>query len=719
MAAALPTPRDHPPSGLDRAIGVVAILRRMGLSAAVVALGATGADTRPAELDALQPAAPPPSARAPQTPGSSPSPRNANYSIDAQLDTARHIITGHEVITWRNVTANPTSELRLHLYYNAWRHSRTTWMTERRLGGRGADLLDRPEGDWASMTLTAVRLVGLGSQPPLDLLPRTHAIAPDDGNPLDETLVSVPLPSAVDSGETVNLEVSWTAKLPRTFARTGVVGDYYFVAQWFPKVGVLEDAGWRAHQFHAGTEFFSDYGVYDVRLRVPTGWVVGATGRELSRRDEGDGSTTHQYVESDVHDFAWTTSPRFIERLARFEHESLPPVEMRLLLQPEHAGQAERHFAATRATLKYYGEWYGPYPYGHVTIVDPAWQSDSGGMEYPTLFTAGTSWLAPASVADPESVTIHEAGHQFWYALVGTNEFEHAWLDEGFNTFSDARTLDEWGFVNHYSHRYFGGAIPWVYRDLPLSRAVDGNLLNWYRGAAEADAPATPSFRYYPATGGVITYAKTALWLHTLERHLGWPMLQRVMRTYFTRYRYRHPTPTNFFAVVNEVTGQDLTWFFDEVYRGSNTFDYAIGSLESGPVATTGLVAEAGADAAGAPGRLVFARQTTRPGEFETRVVVRRLGEATFPVDVLLTFADGSVKRSTWDGLDRWTLVTSTGPSPAVSAQVDPDRVLLLDVNYTNNSMTLTPRGGEAATKWAAAWLVWLEDVLLTWSSLV
>ena len=107
------------------------------------------------------------------------------------------------------------------------------------------------------------------------------------------------------------------------------------------------------------------------------------------------GTATHRFYQEDVHDFAWTTSPDYVERRARFEHPALPAVDMRLLLQPEHAGQADRHFEATRATLKYYGEWYGAYPYGHVTIVDPAWNSGAGGMEYPTLFTAGTRWIAP------------------------------------------------------------------------------------------------------------------------------------------------------------------------------------------------------------------------------------------------------------------------------------------------------------------------------------
>ena len=231
-------------------------------------------------------------------------------------------------------------------------------------------------------------------------------------------------------------------------------------------------------------------------------------------------------MQEDVHDFAWTTSPDYVVKTATFEHPRLPRTELRLLLQPEHLGQAERHFAATRAVLTYYGQWFGPYPYGHLTVIDPAWQSGAGGMEYPTLFTAGTHWLAPGHVEDPEDVTIHEAGHQFWYGLVGNNEFEYAWLDEGLNQFSTARALHEAFTPIYFAARFFDGFIPWVFREAPVTR-VDSDGLSGYRWAAESDVPASPSWRYFTGTGGAITYNKTALWLHTLERHIGWPRLRR------------------------------------------------------------------------------------------------------------------------------------------------------------------------------------------------
>jgi hypothetical protein len=650
---------------------------------------------------APRPAAP---ADTPRDPGAL-SDRNANYQIEARLDVGQRRITGREWLTWRNISASPTSELRYHLYYNAFRNSASTWLRERALAGRlSHPLSELKPADWGWTDVTTMRLVGLDGAPPVELDQRRF-LSPDDGNPDDRTVMVVRLPRPVAPGETVNVYLEWTSQVPRTFSRTGAIGDSYFIAQWFPKVGVLEDAGWNCHQFHASTEFFADYGVYDVKLTVPKGWVVGATGVEREVRENGDGTSTHRFVQEDVHDFAWTTSPKYLVKTARFEQPGLPTVEIRLLLQPEHAGQADRHFDATRAALRYYGQWFGPYPYPHITVVDPAWQSGAGGMEYPTLFTAGTRWLAPKDVADPEGVTVHECGHQFWYALVGNNEFEDAWIDEGFNTFSTGRTMALAYNPNYHAFRLFGGFVPVVLHEMPVSREVDENGLADIRNGSVLDVEATPSWRYWPATGGALSYSKTALWLNTLERHLGWSTLQRIMSTFFTRWKFRHPRPHDFFAVVNEVAGRDMTWFFDQVYRSSNVFDYAVSDLTSEPVAATGYF--------DADGRTAYKSEVKAPGRFRTTVVVRRLGEGVFPVDVLVTFKNGDKVRERWDGRDRWKMFTYARNSRGLTAQVDPERVLLLDVNYVNNSRTLEPKGEAAATKWTLQWMVWLQDLLL------
>ncbi|MEQ1573498.1 MAG: M1 family metallopeptidase [Vicinamibacterales bacterium] len=633
------------------------------------------------------------------------SPRNASYEIEARLDPAARTIRGRETIRWRNISANATSELQFHLYWNAWRDNDSTWMREWRLGATRRPL--RPDA-FSAIDITSLRLISDDGSAK-NLTSGIRFIAPDEGNAADRTVMAVSLPSSVEPRSGLTIEVAWTSTVPRPFARTGFIDNYFFIAQWFPKLGVLEDAGWNTHRFHAHTEFYADFGVYDVRLTTPRGFVVGASGLDVETTDNADATTTHRFRGEDIHDFAWTASPHFLDLRRTFEHPSLPKVEMRLLLQQEHAAFADRYFTIVGSTLKLYGEWFGAYPYGYLTIVDPAYQSQSDGMEYPTLFTGRARYLAPRAVQVPEATTAHEAGHQWWYAMVATNEFEHAWMDEGINTYATAKVIDALFQPNRVERRYFGGFLPWVFHDIPVSRTIDGNRLAGYRPAAEADVPSTPTLQYWPATATFITYNKTALWLNTLENLVGWPALQRALASYFERWKFRHPRPDDFFQVVNESVGQDMTWFFDQVHRSSNTFDYGVQLFTS-----TRQVQPNPGRAAGSP-----PATTTGPAMYRTVVVPRRLGEATFPVEVVTTFANGERVTETWNGFDRRTMYVYERPSAAVSVEIDPRRVLLLDVNYTNNSSTLSPRASEASMKWGLKWLVWLQDLMLTYAYFV
>jgi hypothetical protein len=152
-----------------------------------------------------------------------------------------------------------------------------------------------------------------------------------------------------------------------------------------------------------------------------------------------------------------------------------------------------------------------------------------------------------------------------------------------------------------------------------------------------------------------------------------------------------------------------MTWFFDQVYRSSNAFDYGVEQLSTARPSDRGVF---GKDGGPAPTENVASL-------YRTVVVVRRYGEALFPVDVEVTFADGTRHRTAWDGEARWKQLTFDTPAPAVSAVVDPDQVLLLDVNRTNNSRTLAPETDAASTKWMFAWMTWLEDQLLSYAYFV
>jgi hypothetical protein len=662
----------------------------------------------PASQAPLSPAAPPiaPAVSVQASPAAI-SPRTANYDIDVTLDPKTRTLTGRELITWRNPGQIAAYSIRLHLYWNAFRNTNSTWLKQRHLVHDDPfDTADADDFGYTNVT-KLIRINDDGTES--DLMKDFRFISPDDQNKDDRSLAAATLEKAVEPGGTMQLRVEWTGKFPRNFDRTGAIGDYFFVSQWFPKLGVFDAAGWTAHQFFANSEFYSDFGTYDVRMTVPSGWTVGATGVEQSRTD-ANGKTTHRYTQDDVHDFAWTTSPDFIEKRQQFTPPGRSPVQMRLLIQPEHEGLAERHFAGAAAALKYYGEWYGSYPYSTLTIVDPVFQSDSGGMEYPTIFTAGTRWLSPRNSNDPEYVVLHEAGHQFWYGLVANNEVEFAWLDEGLNEYTDSRVQAEAFQPNYLVQRFFGDFIPWQYRDIALKRATDTNWMNSYRRAPDRDSISTPTANLWPGAHQNMSYHKTALMLHTLERMYTWDVMQRALSIFFTRWKFKHPRPDDFFAVINEVTGKDHTWFLDQVYKSSNTFDYAVESMTSEPIRARGVMESADG--------LKF-QETKVDGQFRTTVVVRRLAAGQFPVDVLVTFSNGDQAREQWNGLGRWGVFTFDKPVKAVSAQIDPERVLLLDTNYTNNSLESAPETRAAATKWSLHWMVWLQDLFMTFSFLV
>lgn len=337
------------------------------------------------------------------------SPRIANYNIDVKLEPATRKLYGKEQLLWHNKSSDTITELQFHLYLNAFRNSRSTFMKESGGTSRGNQI---DKDGWGYIDVNRFALAS-GE----DLTHAMRFIQPDDDNSEDKTVFSVPLSSPLAPNDSIVVEIDFTAQLPQPpFARTGAKDEYFFVAQWFPKIGVYIDGKWNCHQFHATSEFFADYGVYNVRMTVPKENVLGATGVEVEVKDNGDGTATHFYHAEDVHDFAWTTSPEF---RVHTDFNKTKDIAIRVLMQPDHDYQAARHMEAAKTAVDYFQDWYGDYPFPNLTVVDPRrGASGSGGMEYPTLITAGTNYGLPEGVRAVEMVIIHEFGHNFWYHLL-------------------------------------------------------------------------------------------------------------------------------------------------------------------------------------------------------------------------------------------------------------------------------------------------------------
>jgi hypothetical protein len=688
------------------------------LAALVIALtlpGARAEGPRP-----VPPPLPPPAGK--DAPGLPPlpevSPRNANYTIEARLDPEKRTISGTLVLEWRNTSDQALASFPFHLYWNAFRNNLST--SARGEGRRAPENRHREDRSFGWIEVKSVRLLGETEE---DLLP-TLTYLNEDGNADDRTVMQVHTSKPIAPGATGRFRIEWESLLPHgSVGRAGWVHDYHFVVQWFPKIGVFWKGAWNCHPFYPWTEFFSDFGVYDVRLTLPRGFVLGATGRLESRTDNPDGSETLRFVQEDVHDFAWTASRRFLERRARFEEPGYPPVEIRLLLQPEHAQLADRYLEATKIALRTYGTWSAPYPYPQLTVVDPAWGSASGGMEYPTLFTGGAGYFAPPELQSPEGVTIHEAGHQFWYGLVANNEFEEAWLDEGFNTYMTAKAAfhslgpEGWG-QTFFGSDYGRGARtgwPFVAPGVRLPRGSDS--LVGLRAGGEADVMAKKAWTYRDGSSyGLNSYGKPALVMQTLEGLLGEETMLKVLRTYARRWRFGHPTTEAFLAAVDDVTGGGWRWYFNETFFSSDLCDYAV-EVRNEPVRKPAGFFP------GPDGRLALTHASPKPkrddadedadaGRFESRVTVVRRGEVQLPVELRVDFADGRTLTERWNGRDRWYRFRYKG-AKVVRAIVDPGRKIAIDVDPGNNEwIAATGPARRAATKWAARYLFWLQNLL-------
>ncbi|OGP58176.1 MAG: hypothetical protein A2V67_05880 [Deltaproteobacteria bacterium RBG_13_61_14] len=598
------------------------------------------------------------------------SPRIANYDIEVRLDPETRTLGGKELVAWRNTSSDQVQELQFHLYLNAFRNSHSSFLLEK---SREKDELKIKPEEWGFIEVDRIALAS-GE----DLTAAMEFIHPDDDNAEDKTVFRLPLPRPVAPGETVALLVSFRARLPEPpIARAGAKKEFFFVAQWFPKVGVYQDGRWNCHQYHAHTEFFADFGVYEVRITVPEKNLVGATGVEVERRSNGDGTATHWYHAEDVHDFTWTTSPRFREYKGRAQD-----VEVRVLMQADHARQGPRHLAAAEKAVEYFQNWYGDYPYPNLTVVDPRpGAAEVGGMEYPTLITAGTFTGLPQGVHAVELVIIHEFGHNFWYHLVASNEFEDSWLDEGITTYAEIQiSKDLYGPA--------GSLMDWMgiqVDDLQMRRYS-------YVRAPDLDPIQRNAWEYYSGSSyRANSYSKPALALITLENYLGPETMREILRAYLARYRFQHPVTADFVAVAEEVAGQDLEWFFNPALYSNAVLDYSVDRVSSRRL-KPGRGYDYALSAAGEPGparKHAAAGRGDQPEMYASEVSVRRLGEFKFPVEIEVSFADGETIRESWDGQELWKKYRYTRPAKLVAAAVDPDGKIPLDLHWGNNRRSL------------------------------
>jgi len=467
--------------------------------------------------------------------------RVVDYQIEARLDPDKHTIDGRERLTWRNRSDREVRAVYLHLYLNAFEGEGSTFMSEKRLKGfEFRSDVPVKDGDWGHTELKKVEQQGQAVA--------WQFVHPDGGPETDHTVVRLDLAKPVAAGASTTLDIAFFNQLPRVLARTGYFGSFHLVGQWFPKIGVLELPGergataarWNVHEFHLHSEFYADFGSYDVRINVPEGVTVGATGEEIGAPVVKDGRVTHRFVQADVHDFAWTADKRTAPPLEGvYTGAGSPTVKVKVLFPPEYAHNAPAVLKATIDSLAWFSTTLGPYPYKTVTAVIPPFNAkEAGGMEYPTFFTAESYKDATPGTLNAyglDFVTIHEFGHGYFYGILASNEFEEPMLDEGLNEYWDLRMIRARGQRIHATTAHM--------KRLGLDPSL-GAFEAERLGAGLNDPPdglGHNSWDRYSSSSFGTVYSRTATAMRDLEQRIGKEVMERAFKLYYARWKFRHP----------------------------------------------------------------------------------------------------------------------------------------------------------------------------------
>lgn len=552
----------------------------------------------------------------------------ASYTLRVRLDEAAHVVTGEGTLRFRNTSRASLRELPLHMYLNAWKSDETRYARSRATDFRGGN-----PGARGSITLTELGL--LGGPDLLDTL----RVAPECGEG-DETLVTLTLPEPLGPGATVTLRLAFRSELPALDLRTGHVGSFHMVGQWFPKLAALASDGTFARfPFERLSEFFADFGAYDVTIDVPADMVVGATGALASVTTEGSRSR-HRFVARDVHDFAFTAWEGFDERATTSDG-----VRLRCLFPRGEEAVARVELDAAARGLPALSRRFGRYPYETLTIVHPPDGAvEAGGMEYPTLITTGGHWYAAHSGArELEGLTLHELAHQWFYGIVATDEHLYPVLDEGLASFATTLVLEEL-YPTSSALALPSLSVSWapVERLIALESPIDGKLL---RPAADFESG---------AAYGALVYYRAATLLSSLDRVTRGGLARGVAR--FAREgRFSHPSPDDLVRAVEREAGVVAARALRVAFEQGAELDAFVDGVERAGDATT-----------------------------RARVRLRRRGTIALPLEVDLT-VDGAVERHQWPAELALVTLEARAAGELTRVVIDPEHHALLDADLANN----------------------------------
>lgn len=604
--------------------------------------------------------------------------QDVRYEIRATLDAEGGALTGTETLYYTNNSPDTLPQVWFHAYPNAFKDENSLYAKDRARYGMRAFHQSR------SSARGYIQIDSLGLDGGDEHLEWEY-------KPGDETEMRVDLPRPILPGATVRFDIGFSVKIPYYFERLGRSGCHYQISQWYPKIVVYDDRGWHPDGYRLLGEYYGDFGTFDVWLTLPADYVVGATGvlvepdaevclldslaaetrhiislSGVERQAELDslsgkrsqwktalypaGTKTLHFRAEKVHDFAWFADPTYL--LSREDHEG---VWVNVYFFSTQIDSWSRVAQYVEDTLDHYGKVYCPYPYPQITVV----KGNLGigdAMEYPSLIllTSGKA-SQDSSLHGLEMGAEHEVGHQWFYGIVGSNEMDEAWLDEGMTAFSDHRCFEA-------KHGRYGNLTDWPkgLRWLPQLDSRSYALISYQVLASRGyDEPILqPSYGFHDAISyGIATYMKAPWVMWTLRGVLGDSVFDDAMRDYVREWQFSHPHTEDFIEVMERASGRDLGPFFDDFLKTSKVCDYAVGRVST----------------------------VAADGGKRTEVEIANKGDIALPsLPVRLMTTEGiAYDKRLKTGSHNGTLTFETESAPA-SIEIDPDHTIL-EIDHTNN----------------------------------
>ncbi|MBT3251969.1 MAG: M1 family metallopeptidase [Candidatus Marinimicrobia bacterium] len=537
--------------------------------------------------------------------------QEVKYDIDVKLDDKDHILRGHEKLLYMNNSPNSIDFIWMHLWPNAYKDNNTAFAKQMWENGRSkfyfSDEDDRGYIDSLNFTIKGV---------PLQV----------EAHPEWIDVVKLILPAPLAPGKRITIETPFKVKIPIVFSRLGHSGKHYEITQWYPKPAVYDMDGWHPMPYLNMGEFYSEFGTFDVKITIPEKYVVMGTGtilngeseyawldslaeegnkltlmpkseikknskkikKEIAKRNKEEKKKedsarrykTLHFHQKNVHDFAWFADRDYIVQKGTLE---LPYNGKEVTLWsgflPKNAELWKNSIEYLHDSGYWYSKFYGDYPYDHITAVDGD-LSAGGGMEYPNITII--SKMPSKDVL--EMVIMHEVGHNWFYGILGSNERDHAWMDEGLNEFTNI-----WYWEKKYGLNAPMEVLPKKVHKFILKDASFRWLAAYlgYQGrtiAKDGQPIEMVSTDFYPSNYGSMIYSKTGIFTFYLMHYLGEEKFQKAMMDYYETFKFKHPQPRDFKAILNANLNEDLTWYLDDVYNTTKSVDYGIENISDNSV---------------------------------------------------------------------------------------------------------------------------------------